>query len=146
MIKNILVPVDGSKYSKKALELACDLADKYDAGLHLLHVILSPEAKHTLVLGGASVTVDASEEEIEKAGHKVIEAAKKIAGEHGRNKVETEVVGGPTAQRILEYAKDNDVDMIVMGSRGLSDISGLLVGSVSHKVSHLARCTCVTVH
>jgi len=146
MIKNILVPVDGSKYSKTALELACDLAEKYDARLHLLHVILSPDAKHTLVLGGASVTVDASEEEIEQAGHQVIEAAKKIAGEQGLKDVETDVVGGPTAQRILEYAKDKDIDMIVMGSRGLSDISGLLVGSVSHKVSHLARCTCVTVH
>lgn len=146
MIKNILVPVDGSEYSKNALELACDLADKYDARMHLLHVILSPEAKHTLVLGGASVTVDASKEEIEQAGHKVIEAAKKIAAEHGRKDVETDVLGGPTAQRILEYAKNNDIDMIVMGSRGLSDISGLLVGSVSHKVSHLAKCTCVTVH
>lgn len=146
MIKNILAPVDGSEHSKKALELACDLADKYDARMHLLHVILSPEAKHTLVLGGASVTVDASKEEIEQAGHKVIEAATKIAAEHGRKDVESDVVGGPTAQRILEYAKDNDIDMIVMGSRGLSDISGLLVGSVSHKVSHLAKCTCVTVH
>lgn len=146
MIKNILVPVDGSEYSKKALELACDLADKYDARMHLLHVILSPEAKHTLVLGGASVTVDAPKEEIEQAGHKVIEAAKKIAAEHGRKDVETDVVGGPTAQRILDYANDNDIDMIVMGSRGLSDISGLLLGSVSHKVSHLANCTCVTVH
>ncbi|HSH43721.1 MAG TPA: universal stress protein [Arenicellales bacterium] len=146
MFKNILVPVDGSKYSKTALEIACDLADKYDAGLHLLHVILSPDAKHTLVLGGASVTVDASDEEIEQAGHQVIEASKKIAGEHGVKDVESDVVGGPTAQRILEYAKDKDIDMIVMGSRGLSDISGLLIGSVSHKVSHLARCTCVTVH
>lgn len=146
MFKNILVPVDGSKYSKTALEIACDLAVKYDARLHLLHVILSPDAKHTLVLGGASVTVDASDEEIEQAGHQVIEASKKIAEEHGLNDVESDVVGGPTAQRILEYAKDKDIDMIVMGSRGLSDISGLLVGSVSHKVSHLARCTCVTVH
>jgi nucleotide-binding universal stress UspA family protein len=146
MIKHILVPVDGSKYSKKALELACDLAEKYDARLHVLHVILSPAAKHTLVLGGASVTVDAPEEELQEAGRKVIEAATKLAEERGCGNVEADVVGGPTAQRILENAKEKDIDMIVMGSRGLSDISGLLVGSVSHKVSHLARCTCVTVH
>jgi len=146
MVKNMLVPVDGSEYSKNALELACDLAEKYEARLHLLHVILAPEAKHTLVLGGDVITVDASEEEIEQVGHNVIEAARKIAAEHGRGEVETEVRGGPTAQRILEYAKENDIDMIVMGSRGLSDISGLLIGSVSHKVSHLAPCTCVTVH
>jgi len=146
MITNILVPVDGSEHSKKALELACDLADKYDAQIHVLHVILSPEAKHTLVLGGAAVTVDASKEEIEEAGHKVIEAAKEIAAGHGRKNIETDVVGGPTAQRILDYSKDNDIDMIVMGSRGLSDLSGLVIGSVSHKVSHLAPCTCVTVH
>lgn len=146
MIKNILVPVDGSEHSKKALELACDLAAKYDAQLHLLHVSLVPDVTQTLALGGTSVTVDAPGEEIEQAGEKVIEAARKIAREHGCGKVETDVVSGPTAQRILESAEDNNIDMIVMGSRGLSDISGLLVGSVSHKVNHLAKCTCVTVH
>lgn len=146
MVKKILAPVDGSGHSKKALELACDLASKYDAKLHILHVSLSPSAKHTLVLGGATITVDASSEEIEEAGRKVMDSAKQVAVEHGCKNPETEIQGGPAAQRILESAKENSVDMIVMGSRGLSDIAGLLVGSVSHKVSHVSECTVVTVH
>jgi nucleotide-binding universal stress UspA family protein len=46
---------------------------------------------------------------------------------------------------ILRGARDRAVDMIVLGSRGFGDAEGLLLGSVSHKVAHLAACTCVTV-
>ena len=46
---------------------------------------------------------------------------------------------------IAGLAQDRKADAIVMGSRGLSDIKGLFLGSVSHKVSHLAECTCITV-
>ena len=53
---------------------------------------------------------------------------------------------GSPADVILEEAARVGVDAIVMGSRGLSDIKGLLVGSVSHKVLHAAKCTVVTVH
>jgi nucleotide-binding universal stress UspA family protein len=52
---------------------------------------------------------------------------------------------GDPAQSILHLAKERGVDTIVMGSRGLSDIKGLFVGSVSHKINHLAECTCITV-
>jgi nucleotide-binding universal stress UspA family protein len=53
-------------------------------------------------------------------------------------------VGDP-AETILRVARDRAVDMIVLGSRGLGDPEGLLLGSVSHTVAHLAACTCVTV-
>ena len=56
-----------------------------------------------------------------------------------------EVVGGRPADTIVAAAERDKADMIVMGSRGFSDLKGLLLGSVSHKVSHLAPCTCVTV-
>ena len=46
---------------------------------------------------------------------------------------------------IVDFARDQRADAIVMGSRGLGDVSGLLLGSVSHKVSHLAACTCIMV-
>jgi nucleotide-binding universal stress UspA family protein len=45
----------------------------------------------------------------------------------------------------LQRARDRHVDMIFLGSRGLGDAKGLLMGSVSHKVAHLAECTCVSV-
>lgn len=145
MINNILVPVDGSGHSQKALELASDLAVKYDADLHLLHVVHPAVDAQVMVLGAAAVTLEASREELEQAGAKVIDAARRLAASHGCGKIHSEVTDGAPAKRILERARDIDADMIVMGSRGLSDFAGLLVGSVSHKVGHLAACTCVTV-
>ena len=52
---------------------------------------------------------------------------------------------GDPASTILRVAKGLDADMIVLGSRGLGDAKGLLLGSVSHKVAHFAECTCVSV-
>lgn len=145
MIEKILVPVDGSEHSKKALELACELGKKQGSSLHVLHVAQPPPGKRVLVLGAAAVTVEADQEELEKSGKKVVSAAEDIARGHGFDKVAVSVVGGDPAAGIIDYAKSKKIDMIVMGSRGLGDLSGLLVGSVSHKVSHLAPCTCVTV-
>lgn len=145
MIKNILVPIDGSGHSKKALELACDLAARYQAGLHLLHVVQPAAEAQTMALGAAAVTLESSRQELQEAGARVVDAARQYAESHGCGQVDTDLADGPPAKRILERARDLEADMIVMGSRGLSDIAGLLVGSVSHKVSHLAECTCVTV-
>jgi len=52
---------------------------------------------------------------------------------------------GDPAKRIIECAEKENADTIVMGARGLSDIEGLLLGSVSHKIAHLASCTVITV-
>ena len=145
MINNILVPVDGSKQSDKALEFACNLASKYNAKLHIQHTVEVTLHEHAMFVGSAGFAFEASDEDVQKAGRSVIEAATKIVDEHGCKLVETEIAQGSPTQNILDRAKENDIDMIVMGSRGLSDLSGLLLGSVSHKVSHLAECTCVTV-
>jgi len=55
------------------------------------------------------------------------------------------LLDGDPAQRVLEHAERESVDCIVMGSRGLSDVKGLILGSVSHKVSNRAACTCISV-
>lgn len=145
MIKSILVAVDGSEGSKKAMELACDLGKKQGASLHVIHVAQPPPGKRVLVLGAAAVTVEATPEELNKAGEQVVSSARDIARSHGFNDISVSLVGGDPTARIIDCAKKKDVDMIVMGTRGLSDLSGLLIGSVSHKVTHLAPCTCVTV-
>ena len=145
MSKTFVVPVDGSEHSRKALELACELASKLDARLHLVHVAQALHQDKTLVLGAAAITIHASHDELVQAGDKVIEGAKAIALEHGCDNVDGEVMTGDPAKRILEAATGGRADMIIMGSRGHSDLSGLMMGSVSHKVSHLAPCTCVTV-
>ncbi|HSH41189.1 MAG TPA: universal stress protein [Arenicellales bacterium] len=145
MISNILIPVDGSEHSRKALELGCDLAVRYGAAVHLIHVTESPLREHTMALGGAAITMKASPDELRQAGSKELEHAEEYARNHGVRDVTTEVEGGNPAQRIVESARETHADMIVMGSRGLSDLAGLLVGSVSHKVTNMAPCTCITV-
>ena len=141
----ILAPIDGSAHSRKALEFACRFARMYDAQLIVMHVVHETPGSDTWVLGGAAVTVEASQADLDKAAAGLTEAAKQLAVEAGCEAVETIVRGGNPAQQILQYAKKRPADIIVMGSRGLSDIKGLLLGSVSHRVTNLAECTCITV-
>ncbi len=56
-----------------------------------------------------------------------------------------EVEDGDPAERILRHAETDKVNLIVMGSRGIGSLRGLLMGSVSQKVSQLAPCSCITV-
>ncbi len=145
MIKTILVPLDGSAHSRKALEFACELASKYDASLHLLNVTQPPVSDQVLTLGAASVMVGGSPADLTRAGRTVVEAAADLARARGVTSLTTEVTTGDPARGIIDSAKSLPADMIVVGSRGLGELSGLLLGSVSHKVSHLAPCTCVVV-
>lgn len=71
--------------------------------------------------------------------------AKQSAKAAGVDHVDTMVRTGPPARTIVHVAEEIGADTIVMGSRGLGDLEGLLLGSVSHKVTTLAKCTCVTV-
>ena len=146
MLQEILVAVDGSEYSKKALEFACELARKFDGSLHIVHVPQGSAADRVMVLGGASIMSHAGREQIEKAGRTLIEAAREIAEEKLPGNVTTELRGGDPAAEIVASAKEKNSDCVVIGSRGLGDFGGLLLGSVSHKVNHAAPCTCITVH
>lgn len=171
MIKKILVPVDGSPHSVKAVELASDLASKYDAEIILLHVLLRghmPEGlKKALEIevgkrsSGADNLVNMPQEIMARVGNKkdtqltieeldyigkyVLSSVAGICRDKGVTKIEKQVEEGNPAKVIMRAAEAGNADMIVMGNRGLSDLQGILVGSVSHKVSHLAKCTCVTV-
>lgn len=172
MFKNILCPIDGSDHANKALTLAVDLAKKYDARLHLLHVLLrnveEPALKRFAEIEGLTKTV-ASEIDrlmgvdsrveivrlrdlqtvatgvlVDIAEH-IVGAAKLEAENNGVREVSVSVQDGDPAKRILEYARQEHADCIVIGSRGLSDVKALLLGSVSQKVAHLSDCTCITV-
>jgi nucleotide-binding universal stress UspA family protein len=172
MFKNILCPLDGSEHANKALTLAVDLAKKYDARLHLLHVLLrnvdEPALKRFAEIEGLTKTVTSeihrlmgvdSRAEIVRLrdlqtistgalvdiGEHIVGAAKFEAENNGVRDVTVTVLDGDPAKRILEYAKKAHADCIVMGSRGLSDIKALLLGSVSQKVTYLAACTCIAV-
>jgi len=77
-------------------------------------------------------------------GNVVLDAAESAARAHGAAEVNSVLMHGDPARCILSLA-EAEADMIVMGTRGLSDLAGLLVGSVSHKVNQLSHCTCIAV-
>lgn len=175
MINTILVATDGSEHAHKALELATEIAGGHHARMVLLHVRLRdatpqdvrklvdvsqlPEGmqeeiallesiplKATSISGTyANIAVPVTGEILDAVGTCITNSARKEAAEKGVETISTVVVGGDPAKRILETAKAEGADMIFMGNRGFGDLKGLLMGSVSHKVSHLSECTCVTV-
>lgn len=159
MFKTILVPLDGSEHSRRALQVAHRLASADEATLYLLNVAEWPPAEDLLGKSVGARAMGVSLEEVQEMGKRVLEHAEK-AEESGHGMMErmkeklgashvstqTIVRTGSPADVILEEAERLGVDAIVMGSRGLSDLKGLLMGSVSHKVLHAASCTVVTVH
>lgn len=78
-------------------------------------------------------------------GERLMDDAKARAREQALASVHTVLREGDPAAAILNVAKEEKADVIVMGRRGLGDLAGLLLGSVSHKVAHLAECACLTV-
>jgi nucleotide-binding universal stress UspA family protein len=139
-MEKILVPVDGSEQSSKAITFAADLARHHHAAIHLLHVF-----KLTIIPEGLGEYVVSDRVQLRALGEKSIAEAEGETKGHGVEHVEASVVEGDPAERIISYAKAHDVDIIVIGSRGLGSFKGLLLGSVSNKVSHRADRTCVIV-
>ena len=146
MIKTILVATDGSGHAKKAIDLAADIAGKYNAleekfdelrKAFLEMVSVSYEA------GPMSITVP--DDVLNDVGNLILDNARQRAESKGVKDVSAHIADGSPADTIIAAAEKENADMIVLGSRGLGNISGLLMGSVSHKVSHLSDRTCVTV-
>ena len=159
MFKTILVPLDGSEHSRRALEVAHRLASADEATLYLLNVPEWPPAKDLLGKSVGAREMGVSREKVEQTGRQLLEHVE-AAEESGHGMIEQTkdklgishlhtqniVRMGVPADVILGEAERLGVDTIVMGSRGFSNLKELLVGSVSHKVLHMARCTVVTVH
>jgi len=139
MIKNILLAIDGSEYSNNALSYAANMAETYQATLWLVHVF-----PHTSDLLG----YDDFEKLYAKrkcAGQSILDAALQTLGE-AAFEIQAELREGPEAESILNFAKNSQADIIVMGTRGMGALKGLLLGSVSRKVIHYALCPVMVVH
>ena len=147
MIHKILVPTDGSDHANKAIQFAADLAAQYDATVFIMHVVskldIPDDFFHYAEIEGFEEPPQTIY--LQKVGDAIIGQAEKKVDRKRVKKVHAELSEGDPAEKILEFAKDNNVDMIVIGSRGLGSVKGLLLGSVSTKVCHLAECTCVSV-
>lgn len=171
MFKKILVTTDGSANARRAVETAAKLAAICGAHLRILHVApaylsldeveTSPmfgdlpqdvrdemHKVHETVAGmefSAFGPIPAPQSAIDFIGNSLLEQAEANARGHGCTDASTVLAFGNAAERIVEEAEAAKVDLIVMGSRGLGEVGGLVLGSVSHKVIQHADCPCMTV-
>jgi nucleotide-binding universal stress UspA family protein len=134
MFERILVPVDGSKHGRRAVEMAIELAKCHESSVLLLHVIRDlslPEEIMSMIRSGEvtesrmEILQDSAEIILDSAGEKLQEA--------GITDVKSEHIIGDPASKILEYAGQLDVDLILIGHRGLGPSEGLL-GGVARKL------------
>ena len=147
MFTRILVGTDGSEPAGRALAAACDLAKTFEAELVLVH---TPRPETVAFATGAiagyhMVTTMPADEEVRAAAQKVLDEAKAKVSETGCPEPRTEVRRGDPGDEILALAKDIEADLIVTGRRGLGNFAGLVMGSTSQRVSHLATCAVLTV-
>ncbi|NWF87397.1 universal stress protein [Candidatus Bathyarchaeota archaeon] len=147
LFEKILVPLDGSEHSLKALEVATQIAKKFNGKITLIHVysvtpgpILMPEPT-TLTPSGFPVMAPAEISKVvdatRKAGNRILDDGEQKVKAEGIQ-VEKMLIEGHTVQEIVRTAKEGKFDLIVIGARGVSHIRELLLGSVTDGVIHHA--------
>lgn len=144
MYKRILVPMDGSDRASKAAEHAFMLAEKTGAEVTLFHIIpaLPPYVnRYGDRLGGAYQQIH---DELQATGEEIMQRAKENYSNY-KAKSDIKIIWGSPADEIIREAKEGKCDLIVMGSRGLGDIKGYLMGSVSNRVVRHAACPVLVV-
>ena len=147
MLKKILLATDGSADSRKALAFAVDMASRYDSELYVVHVISSMKIPVEILDYLSAEDIDESPASfyLEKVGQMIIKQSESECQITGCKNVHTIVLRGDPADMIVKCAKEKQMDIIVIGSRGYHGIKGKLLGSVSRKVSHVSECSCIIV-
>jgi len=145
----ILVATDGSAPANRAVEMAARLTKELNGTLKVIHVCSERDVPEEQ-LSDYTISEHASSAEILNAlSEAKLQAARDHAAKFGVSEVEVasllEIDAGAIAETIIDAAERNDATMIVMGKRGLSRLSGLLVGSVSQKVVSAATCAVIVV-
>ena len=128
----ILIAVDGSKPSLKAVQLLVDHADWYREPPQVELITVHLPVPHVARLPKAQLERYYFEE-----GQKMLAPAKKKL-DAARIKYETHVLVGPVAEAIVKHAKDKRCDLIYIGTRGMSELGKALVGSTATKVMHIS--------
>ena len=151
MINKILVATDASAASNRALNMASEFAQQHDAELFIIHVIrdmqIPFEIKEIPELGTSEIKSfnSAREDIMRKIAETILRDAKAKAEKAGAKKIETTIGTGDPATSILGVAKRRKIDMIVIGTRGLSKLKGKILGSVSRKIANNAETSCLIV-
>ena len=146
MISKILIAIDGSAHSVKAGKMGMQIAAAMDVDLVLLHVVHVTKASNAILeFSKTEQHTGTDTDRLMRAAQDYLDSKAENARSQGVKNVSVEVEKGPIARTIVASATRNKADMIVIGSRGMGDLEGLLRGGVSHRVESLAKCPVLVV-
>ncbi|AZT82447.1 universal stress protein [Marinobacter sp. NP-4(2019)] len=147
MFKKILVAVDGSKTSLKALDKAIEFQKLTpETEIYILCVYKHHSLFEASLSIGRPADMDIPDKVLSEYAKEVVNHAKDMAKEHGATKVRGFVKSGRPSRVIVKFAQEKGADLIVVGTRGThSDKDGMLLGSVSHRVASNAKCPVLVV-
>jgi nucleotide-binding universal stress UspA family protein len=142
-LKHILAPTDFSEHNQFALKYACAFADQFGAVIHLLNVvpIMSSEAMEWDLTG---VTFQDMETQTRDRAVNQLEDLRNKWAEYSFP-IDCTVVSGTPFVEIVRYARENDIDLIVLGTHGRGALAHMLMGSVAERVVRKAPCPVLTV-
>lgn len=144
-ITRILMPTDFSDTSDAALDFAKVIAETFKASLHLLHVFEDPFVTGAFAAETYAPMPPATRAALLEDATARLKARLPVA-DRARFHGTTDIVSGIGAPAIVEYARDHDFDLIVMGTHGRTGMAHLLMGSVAERVVRTAHCPVLTVH
>ena len=136
MFERIVVAVDGSPQSSKTIPVAVDMAQRYGSAVTVVHVREIERYEGSDVDLGPPIPADAL------VGQTV--AMFRDAGVDAKGEIRR-VRPGETPEKIIDVAKDVRADLIVLGTRGMTELRSLLLGGVANKVVHHATCPVLLV-
>ena len=140
MFTHVLVPLDGSARAEAAVDYGAALAQRFGAQLTLLRVVsLVPEG-----LSGQDIIEDIRKEQLH-AAHAYLETMAKQAAKVGVTATSV-TLPGDAARTIINFAREKEVDTIVMNSHGAGGLTGYVFGSVAEKVLRGADCPVLVLH
>ena len=140
-LKTILVPSDFSECSDEAVRYGLELGRRFDARVHLLHVVQDPVTQ-PWAAEGFSVPLFDVVDEWQKEAEKRLRASVPV---EDTDRVTVKAIVATPYAEILDYAAAHDVDLIVMGTHGRGGMSHLLLGSIAERVIRRAPCPVLTV-
>ena len=120
--------------------LAVDMAAKYGANLHVLHVVRDMQLPAQMIR-----FTDERDDILRQIAETIVHEAETRATKKGAKKVRTAIGGGGPAGAVIDYAKRKKIDLVVLGTRGLGKVKAMLLGSVSRKITDLGNMTCLIV-
>jgi nucleotide-binding universal stress UspA family protein len=142
-MQRILVPCDFSEPAKGAFRLAIEMAHKFSAEVHVLNVIELPIMHDDVLTPMPSFDERLLQELSERSEERFAELKSEVAMEHLF--IETKIEFGPIVPTILDYISDNKVTLIVMGTKGVTGLAEVFIGSTAEKVVRHAPCPVIAV-